>query len=204
MAKNLPAHAGDARDTGSIPGSGRSPGGGNGNPLQYSWLENSMDRGGQWATAHRIAKSLTQLSDLSTHAVQTGFAGGSEGKEPACSAGDTGDMGLISGWGRSPRGGSSNPLQCPCLENPMDRGAWWATAHGSHSQTRLSTHAHVSSQWAGGTYVHLGPTRHSPIQHENVAMCQGQWTMVTTRSSELRNRHLSSLPRIRNRRYQAS
>ena len=59
-----------------------------------------MGRGGQWATAHRIAKSLTRLSDLSTHAVQTGSAGGSERKEPACNAGDTGGMGLIPGWGR--------------------------------------------------------------------------------------------------------
>ena len=43
MIKNLPVNAGDIRDTGSIPGSGRSLGGGNGNPLQYSWLENPMD-----------------------------------------------------------------------------------------------------------------------------------------------------------------
>ena len=47
--KNLPASAGDIRDVGLIPGSGRSPGGGNGNPLQYSCLENSMDRGAWWA-----------------------------------------------------------------------------------------------------------------------------------------------------------
>ena len=45
VAENLPVNAGDARDSGSIPGSGRSPGGGNGNPLQYSCLENPMDRG---------------------------------------------------------------------------------------------------------------------------------------------------------------
>ena len=48
--KNPPAKAGDARDTGLIPGSGRSPGGGNGNPLQYSCLENSIGRGAWWAT----------------------------------------------------------------------------------------------------------------------------------------------------------
>ena len=48
--KNLPAKAGDIRDMGSIPGSGRSPGGGHGNPLQYSCLENPMDRGAWWAT----------------------------------------------------------------------------------------------------------------------------------------------------------
>ena len=61
VVKNLPANAGDARDVGSIPGLGRSPGGGNGNPLQYSCLENPTDRGayGPW----RVAKSGTRLSD---------------------------------------------------------------------------------------------------------------------------------------------
>ena len=56
--KNLPANAGDV---GSIPGSGRSPGGGNGNPLQYSCLKNPSDRGAWQATVHRAAKSQTQL-----------------------------------------------------------------------------------------------------------------------------------------------
>ena len=59
--KNPPAHAGDI---GLMPGSGRSPGEGNGNPLWYFCLENSMDRGACWATVHGIAKSQTQLSDL--------------------------------------------------------------------------------------------------------------------------------------------
>ena len=57
VVKNPPANAGDARDAGSIPGSGRSPGVGNGNPLQYSWVENSMDRGAWQPTVHRVAKS---------------------------------------------------------------------------------------------------------------------------------------------------
>ena len=60
--KNPPANAGGTRDVCSIPGSGRSPGEGNGNLLQYSCLENSMDRGAWWAIVHRIAKSWTQLS----------------------------------------------------------------------------------------------------------------------------------------------
>ena len=64
VLKNPPANAGDVRDAGSIPGSGRSSGGGNGNPLQYSCLENSMNRGTWWATVHRVAKSRTQLSNL--------------------------------------------------------------------------------------------------------------------------------------------
>ena len=57
MVKNLPANAGDIRDEGSIPGLGRSPGGGNGNSLQYSCLENPMDRGAWQATIHGLAKS---------------------------------------------------------------------------------------------------------------------------------------------------
>ena len=66
MVKNPPASAGDARDMGSMPGLGRSHGGGNGNPLQYSCLENPMDRGVWWATVLEVAKSQTQLSDETT------------------------------------------------------------------------------------------------------------------------------------------
>ena len=68
VVNNLPANAGDVRDVGSIPGWGRSPGEGNGNPLQYSCLDNPMDRGAWWATVHRVTKSQTQLKRLSTHA----------------------------------------------------------------------------------------------------------------------------------------
>ena len=66
VVKNLPVIAGDIRDRGSIPGSERSPGGGNGKPLQYSCLENFMDRGDWQATVHRVAKSQTQLKQPST------------------------------------------------------------------------------------------------------------------------------------------
>ena len=62
VVKSPPANAGDLRDAGSISGSRRSPGEGNGNPLQYSCLENSMDRGAWWATVHGVAKDQTQLS----------------------------------------------------------------------------------------------------------------------------------------------
>ena len=58
-----------------------------------------------------------------------GFPGDASGKELAASAGDTRDMGLIPGSGRSPKGGHGNPLQYSCLGNPMDRGAWQATVH---------------------------------------------------------------------------
>ena len=59
MVKNLPANAGDVKEVGSIPGSGRSPGGGHGNPLQYSCPENPVDREAWWATAHRLAQRWT-------------------------------------------------------------------------------------------------------------------------------------------------
>ena len=63
VEKNLHASAGDVRDTGLISGSGRSPGGGHGNPLQDSCLENSMDKGAWWAKVHGVAKSWARLSD---------------------------------------------------------------------------------------------------------------------------------------------
>ena len=59
VVKNLPANVGDTGDAGSIPGLGRSPGGGHGNPPQYSCLENCMDRGAWWATVYRVSKSQT-------------------------------------------------------------------------------------------------------------------------------------------------
>ena len=58
LVKNLPANAGDVRDAGLIPGLGRSPGGGHGNPLQYSYLENPRDRGAWWAMVHRVTESV--------------------------------------------------------------------------------------------------------------------------------------------------
>ena len=67
VVKNLPAIAGDPRGVGSILGSGRSAGGGHGNLLQYSCLENPMDRGAWEATVHRVSKSRTQLKWLSMH-----------------------------------------------------------------------------------------------------------------------------------------
>ena len=67
VVKNLPANAGDIRDADLIPGLGRSPGGEHGKPLQYSCLENPMDKGVWWATVHRVAQSWTQLKWLSMH-----------------------------------------------------------------------------------------------------------------------------------------
>ena len=65
MVKNLPANPGDIRDAGSIPGSGRSPGVGHGNPFQYSCLENPIHRRAWQATVHKVTKSQTRLTSLS-------------------------------------------------------------------------------------------------------------------------------------------
>ena len=136
MVKNPPSNAGDIRDTSSIPGSGRSPGGGHGNPLQYSCLENSLDRGAWRATVHGVAQSwkclkrLSSSSSSSSKLFQEGFLGGATGKESTCPCRrHKGCGGLIPGSGRSPGGGHGNPLQYSCLEKPMDRGAWRATVH---------------------------------------------------------------------------
>ena len=68
--------------------------------------------------------------------LSSGFPSGSDGKE---SAGNAGDLGLIPGLGRSPGEGNDYTLQSSCLENPRDRGAWWATVHGvTKSRTGLS------------------------------------------------------------------
>ena len=67
VVKNPPANAGDMRDTGSIPGSGRFPGEEHSNSLQCSCLENPMDRGAWQATVHSVSKSQTQLKQLSIH-----------------------------------------------------------------------------------------------------------------------------------------
>ena len=81
------------------------------------------------------------LYHLSHHfQLNWGFPGSSAGKESAC---NVGGLGLIPGSGRFPGGGHGNSLHYLCLENPMDRGAWWATVHGAHKELdtteRLST-----------------------------------------------------------------
>ena len=84
---------------------------------------------------------------------QKGFPGGSHGKESACNAED---LGSIPGLGRSPGEGNRNPLQYSCLENSMDRGAWWATVHGL---------APLSSN---------SPSLHDRLDGELEGMCKGE------------------------------
>ena len=79
---------------------------------------------------------MVKITIANTYIMPLGFPGGSDGNESSC---NVGDLGLIPGLGRSPGEGNGYPLQYSCLENPMDRGAWWATVHGvAKSQTRLS------------------------------------------------------------------
>ena len=73
----------------------------------------------------------TEVIFLYTIKLNRGFPGGSVIKNPPANARDTRDAGSIPGSGRSHRGGNGNPLQYSCPENPMDRGAWWATVHGA-------------------------------------------------------------------------
>ena len=106
----------NAGDLALIPGSGRSPGGGHGNPLQYSRLEDSMHRGAWRAAVHGVAKSRIRLR-LHFH-----FSLSCIGE------------------------GNGNPLQCSCLENPRDGGAWWAALHCvAQSRTRLKRLSSSSS-----------------------------------------------------------
>ena len=126
VVKNPLANAGDLRDTGSIPGLGRLPGLSHGNPLQYSCLENSMNRGAWWVTVHRVTKSQTRLSNYHFHFQMLSWT--SEVallvKNPPANARDTRDSSSIPRSGRSPGGGHGNPLHSSCLENSMNRGAW--------------------------------------------------------------------------------
>ena len=79
-----------------------------------------------------------------------GFPGGAEVKASAC---NVGDLGSTPGSGRFPGEGNGNPLQYSCLENPMDRGAWWATVHGSQSRTRLSDFTFTFFSWNINTVI---------------------------------------------------
>ena len=88
-------------------------------------------------------KVYCKKKKLSNNKIQKGFPGGSVVKNPHTKAGDIKDAGSIPGAERSPRQGHSKLLQCSCLENPMDRGAWWATVHevAKSDTTQATQHA---------------------------------------------------------------
>ena len=110
----------NAGDLGSVPGLRRSPGEGNGYPLHYSGLENSMDRGAWQARDPWDLKESDMTEWLPEHSLNLEASLVAEMvKSPlACNAGD---LGSILGSGRSPGGGHGNPFQYSCMENPMDR-----------------------------------------------------------------------------------
>ena len=83
----------------------------------------ARQKGVSWGLFPKATNSLHDGSTLRA------FLGGAVAKNPTANAGDTGDVSLIPGSGRSPGGGNGNPLQYSCMGYPMDRGAWWATVH---------------------------------------------------------------------------
>ena len=116
MVNNLPANA-DVRDWGSIPGSERSPGGGHGNPLQYSCLENPMDRGAWWATVHGVTKNWRWLSDWALTSVNQ--LGGSSPSDQLVRALVGSIVSLQSGWPQMTRD-----------ELTQQSGSWQAVGRG--------------------------------------------------------------------------
>ena len=107
---------------------------GNGNPLQCSCLENPRDGGAWWAAVSGVAQSRTWLKRLSSSSSSN--PGGSVGNNLHADASDEGSRSRLR---RSHGKANGNPLQYSCLENRMDRRAWWATVHGvAKSQTWLS------------------------------------------------------------------
>ena len=113
---------------------------GNGNPLQCSCLENPRDGGAWWAAVYGVAQGRTRLKRLSSSSSSSSrgtkvFPGGTVVKNLSANAGD---VGSIPGSGSCPGIGNGNPLQCSCLENPRDGGAWWAAVYGvAQGRTRL-------------------------------------------------------------------
>ena len=105
-----------------IPGSGRSPGEGNRDPLQYSYLENPMDRGAWWATVCGVAESdWAERVTFPLFGIPSGAS--LVGKPLPANAGDLRAESSIPGLGRSPGEGNGYSLQSSCLENPTDKGA---------------------------------------------------------------------------------
>ena len=95
-------------------------------PLQYSCLENPMDRGAWWAAVHRVTQSWTRLKWLSMQ---------SHMQESAC---EPGEPSSVPGLGRSPGEGNGNPLQFSYLEHSMDKGAWQAYSPWGHKESHTT------------------------------------------------------------------
>ena len=144
-SSNSKESACNAGDLDSIPSSGESPGGGNGNPLQYSCLESSMNRGAWWATAHGVAESDDWVQQQTTGKQNPGKKQCAYLQEPlaglcflfaitimVCSSNSI-HVGWIRHLLKATREGNGNPFQYFCLENPMDRGAGHGVARIRHN-----------------------------------------------------------------------
>ena len=146
--KESACKAGDTGDSGSIPGSERSPGGGNGNPLQYSCLKNHADSVAWWVKTQRSQRVGRDWATKHTQVVlplPRGFPGASVIKNPPANAGNAGS---ITELRRSPEGWNGNPLKHSCLENP--RGAWTEELVGVQSMGSQR----VGHDWALNTHIH--------------------------------------------------
>ena len=158
VVKNLPANVGDIRDVGSIPGSERSPGEGHSNLLQYSCLENPMDRGIWWAIVHRVSESdMTKCLSIwkkwqwkNMSYLMAILMDWYPWMEEPGGLQSMGSLRVGHDWATSLSlftfffffnfilflnftcigEGNGNPLRCSCLENPRDWGAWWAAIYG--------------------------------------------------------------------------
>ena len=105
-------------------------------------------------------------------------------KKPSVNAGDVRDLGSIPGWGRYPGGGHGNPLQDSCLENPMDRGAWWATVHSvAQNQAQLkqlSTNAQLGKIFASSQFRISGTTPNFLLRNSSQACIFSRFLSPTT------------------------
>ena len=102
--------------------------------------------------------SIVVKQKIIYHLNHLGFLDGSVVKNLPATAGDTGDLGLIPGWGRSPAAGNGTPLQCSCLENSMDRGAWQSTVDGV---TRVGHSLATKQEQPPSSSVNSVPSAHS-------------------------------------------
>ena len=158
--------------------------------FQYVWegeLYSHAD--GAWWTPYTFGFLAINKLTIFIH-IYTGFPHGSEVKVSACNAGDPGS---IPGSGRSPGEGNGNPLQDSCLENPMDREAWWATVHGvAKSRTRLSDFTYLltyteseSHSVMSNSLRHHGPYSpwNSPGHNTGVSSYSLLWGSFPTQGS---------------------
>ena len=124
-------------------------------------------------------------SEMRVLDIAKGFPGGSDGEDSACSGGD---LGSISGSGRSPGEGNGNPLHYSCLENPMDRGTWWVTVHQVAKSHTLLNDIHTHTHSTIGT----SPTLPSLCEsHKNFKHQKAK--SVPTRAAK-RGVHSGSIP----------